>query len=89
MQDGVVYVAAVSGAPIIPIAAATDRGWRARSWDRFLVPKPFARVSVHLGPPLRIPAEAKREPEPWRDVVRAALDAAAEAAAEPLGGRRA
>jgi lysophospholipid acyltransferase (LPLAT)-like uncharacterized protein len=87
VQDGVIYVAAVSGAPLIPISASATRGWRMRSWDRFLVPKPFARVSVHLGDPIWIPSGAKRDPAPWRDVVRDALDATSRRADAAIGGR--
>jgi lysophospholipid acyltransferase (LPLAT)-like uncharacterized protein len=50
---GTIRVAARGKAPIIPVAAAADRAWRARSWDRFLVPKPFARVWVVYGEPIR------------------------------------
>ncbi|MDX2183102.1 MAG: lysophospholipid acyltransferase family protein [Gemmatimonadaceae bacterium] len=40
--------------PIIPIRIAVPRAWRMRSWDRFLIPKPFAAIDVSYGPPLRV-----------------------------------
>lgn len=51
LQPGVITAAQMTGLPIIPLAAGTDRGWWPGSWDRFLVPKPFARVRVLYGTP--------------------------------------
>ena len=56
-EPGAVWVAAHGEVPIIPLGVAADRAWRARSWDRFLVPKPFARVWVVNGPPIRFGRE--------------------------------
>lgn len=52
---GVLLVAARAGLPIVPVGVAARAAWRARSWDRFLVPLPFALVWVVYGPALRIP----------------------------------
>jgi lysophospholipid acyltransferase (LPLAT)-like uncharacterized protein len=52
VAPGTVLVAARSEVPIVPVGVAADRAWRARSWDRFLVPKPWARVAIAYGPPL-------------------------------------
>jgi lysophospholipid acyltransferase (LPLAT)-like uncharacterized protein len=49
-----------AGVPIIPIRIAARRAWQMRSWDRFLIPKPFAAVDVSYGPPLWVP-DAKGE----------------------------
>ncbi len=43
---GVAVVAQRAGAPVIAAAAATPRAWRLNSWDRFLIPRPFARIHV-------------------------------------------
>jgi len=56
-KDGILYAASRSGLPIVPIGVWVDRAWRARSWDRLRIGKPFARVAVVLGDELRIPAE--------------------------------
>jgi lysophospholipid acyltransferase (LPLAT)-like uncharacterized protein len=53
VEPGVVRIAARAGIPVIPVGVGTQRGWRARSWDRFLVPKPRARVWVAYGPSMR------------------------------------
>ncbi|MFN8179441.1 MAG: lysophospholipid acyltransferase family protein [bacterium] len=56
-QPGAILIAARAGIPIVPLGVAASRAWRARSWDRFLVPKPFAEVWVVSGPPLRFTRE--------------------------------
>jgi len=58
VKDGVIYVAARVGLPVVPLVAAADRAWVGRSWDRFRVPLPFARVAVAHGAPLQVPESA-------------------------------
>lgn len=41
--DGVISIARLSGAPIIPVSFATTRRIHAKSWDRFLIALPFSR----------------------------------------------
>ncbi len=43
---GALIAAQRAGVAILPIAAAADRAWRLGSWDRFVIPKPFARITV-------------------------------------------
>lgn len=56
-KPGVVHAAAETGLPIVPLSAAASRGRRLASWDRFLVPAPFARVVLARGDPIEVPAE--------------------------------
>ena len=42
------------GAVIVPVHAQADRAWRLDSWDRFLIPKPGARVTVTYGRPFEV-----------------------------------
>ena len=57
---GALIAAQRAGAPIVPIAAHADSAWRLSSWDAFLIPKPFARVTVAYGEPTRVVAESSR-----------------------------
>ncbi len=54
-KPGIMVLARVAGVPIIPLAAAADRSWRLRSWDRLIIPRPFARVTLAIGRPITIP----------------------------------
>lgn len=56
---GSVIMARDAGVPLISVQWAADRCWVLNSWDRFLVPKPFARIAIHHGQPIWIPREAK------------------------------
>ncbi len=74
-QAGVIFVAARTGLPIVPVAFAYHKCWRMRSWDRFAVPYPFSPAVGVLGEPLHVPAEAGRdELEHWRQKAQAAMD---------------
>lgn len=53
-KPGAVTAAARTGAVILPVHAEARPGWRARSWDRFLVPAPFATVRVAYGAPFEV-----------------------------------
>lgn len=57
---GALVAANRSGAAILPIAAHASSAWRLRSWDRFLIPKPFARVTVAYGNPVDVAASDPR-----------------------------
>ena len=59
-KPGALAVAQTTGLPIIPVAVAASRGWRFRSWDGFLVPRPLARVRIEYGPPHTVPRDADR-----------------------------
>ena len=56
---GTIIMAQRSGIPIVPVAWSADRLWILNSWDRFLIPKPFAKVTVLIGEPLWVPKESK------------------------------
>jgi hypothetical protein len=57
-QPGAIWLAKVTGNPIIPFHIEADRFWTANSWDRTLVPKPWATVAIALGEPLDIDSQA-------------------------------
>jgi hypothetical protein len=57
---GALIAAQRSGAPIVLLRAEADRAWRLRSWDRFIIPKPFARLTIYVSEPLAVNAESLR-----------------------------
>lgn len=54
LKPGVVRLAQRMQVPIVPIHANAAESWRLRSWDRLLVPHPFARVDVRYGTPFLV-----------------------------------
>jgi lysophospholipid acyltransferase (LPLAT)-like uncharacterized protein len=55
LQSGVLLIAQRSGHPILPLCVEAVRRTELRSWDRFLIPHPWSRVAVAMGPPVWIP----------------------------------
>lgn len=58
VKKGVVQIALLSGAVVVPVSALPEKTWRLNSWDKFMVPKPFARVTIRLGDPVDFPEGA-------------------------------
>ena len=55
VSPGVIFLAQKSGAPIVPIHMEYSSCWRMKSWDRFVVPRPFATLRAIFGAPIRVP----------------------------------
>jgi lysophospholipid acyltransferase (LPLAT)-like uncharacterized protein len=75
-KTGTVLMARIGGAPLVPVACAADRAWYMKTWDRFMVPKPFARIVVAVGEPLPVPRNASPED---MEAIRAEMQSALEA----------
>ncbi len=60
-KPGIIKVAQLSGAPILPAGAAVTRRRLLGSWDRFCLAWPFCRGVVLVGEPIRIPAQLEDE----------------------------
>ena len=63
LKPGVIALARLSGAPIVPAAVGASREWRLRSWDEFRIPRPFARCVVRFGEPIHVGRGADRAGE--------------------------
>jgi lysophospholipid acyltransferase (LPLAT)-like uncharacterized protein len=57
---GALVAAQRSDSHILPVAISADRAWRLRSWDRFMIPKPFAKITVAYGPASKVVADTAR-----------------------------
>jgi len=55
---GVAQLAALSGLAVLPCAARTSRSHVLGSWDRMVLPLPFARGVMVFGAPVPVPREA-------------------------------
>lgn len=80
---GVVELARATGAEILPLGFAAAPGWRAKSWDRLLVPFPFARVVFAQGQTLRVERDAS---PPDIEACRRRLEEELERAGETAAG---
>ena len=58
IREGVIHLARVTGAPVAPLLARTNRPLVLDTWDKTVVPVPFRRVEMIIGPILRIPRDA-------------------------------
>lgn len=58
---GIVFLAQKSGAAVVPINMEYSNCWRLKSWDRFVLPRPFSKVRVIFGPPHAVPTTATDE----------------------------
>lgn len=56
--EGIVTLAKLTGAPIVPVAAVCSRHIRLRTWDRFVVALPFGRIAVVMGEPIPVAVDA-------------------------------
>jgi lysophospholipid acyltransferase (LPLAT)-like uncharacterized protein len=53
-KPGAILLAQMSGRPILPMAYAASHAWRIK-WDKFVLPVPFSRVAIVVGPPHFVP----------------------------------
>jgi lysophospholipid acyltransferase (LPLAT)-like uncharacterized protein len=76
MAPGSAIVAQRTGAPVIAAAASAPRSWRLKSWDAFLIPKPFATVRIAYSDETRIVASDARAAAAETDRLRSLMDVA-------------
>jgi lysophospholipid acyltransferase (LPLAT)-like uncharacterized protein len=53
-KPGALLLAQMSGRPILPMSYAASRAWLIK-WDKFVIPVPFARIAIAIGPPCYVP----------------------------------
>ena len=89
VKNGVIIIARDSGAPAIPVTWGADRCWILNSWDRLMIPKPFARIVFHYGEPVRVPESANGEEiERYRRTLEDILNQGCKWCDEQLGNER-
>jgi hypothetical protein len=54
LGPGIIFLAQKTGTPVLPMNMEYSSCWRVKSWDRFIIPKPFSKVRVIIGQPDRI-----------------------------------
>jgi hypothetical protein len=54
VNKGIIDIARLSGLPILPAAISSSGGKELDTWDRFLVPVPFSRITIRWGEPFPV-----------------------------------
>lgn len=71
---GVILLAQKSGARVVPVSFEYSSYWRLASWDRFILPRPFARVRFIIGERHQVSATfSEEEFERERDRLKSAM----------------
>lgn len=61
VKSGVIEMARLTGAPIVPVSFSASRRRLLKSWDAFLVPVPFSRAVYIWGEPMYVPRTATKD----------------------------
>lgn len=76
LNKGAVQLASRMEIPIVPMAVNFSSYWELKSWDRFQIPKPWAKITLVVGDEIMIPTDlSKEEFEVQRQKVEDALNA--------------
>jgi lysophospholipid acyltransferase (LPLAT)-like uncharacterized protein len=49
LGPGIIFLAQKSGAAVVPVNMEYSSCWRLKSWDRFILPRPFSKIRVIIG----------------------------------------
>lgn len=60
-KQGAVMLAQLTQSPMLPVAYVASRYWQLNTWDQFIIPKPFSRIVIAVGPPHRIEKKSSVE----------------------------
>lgn len=82
VAPGAAIIAQRTGAPMVPVSLRVSRAWRLKSWDRFMIPVPFASVTIAYGDPIYVDAATARDAARESEMIRAGLALAATRAAQ-------
>jgi lysophospholipid acyltransferase (LPLAT)-like uncharacterized protein len=74
MKMGAIRTAQKAGVPLLPVRFFTSRSYSARSWDRFVIPLPFASISIrYLEPRIINPSLEGGELSGFKDMIQASM----------------
>jgi len=57
-QPGAIWLAKVTGNPVVPFHMEASSYWTLKSWDRTQIPRPFSTVALTVGAPIEVPRDA-------------------------------
>jgi len=76
LAPGAMIVAHRTGAPLVAAAVTASRAWRLKSWDQFMIPKPFAKLHFAYSGPVPVTAGHSRDAAVEIDRMREAFELA-------------
>jgi hypothetical protein len=54
VQEGIINLAYLTGAPILPVVYGVKNKIQLKTWDRFIIPLPFSKIKVMYGDPVYV-----------------------------------
>lgn len=60
-KPGTIKLASLTGVPIVPATLSFSSYWRVKSWDQYIIPKPFSKVELHWCEPIHVPRDLSDE----------------------------
>jgi lysophospholipid acyltransferase (LPLAT)-like uncharacterized protein len=82
VKPGIAALARLSGAPVVPMAIGAAPEWQLDSWDRFRIPKPFARCVARMGAAIPPPPDREHDEAARAAIERALVELSARVDAE-------
>lgn len=61
VKPGVIRLAHATNAAIVPFYVSAEKGWHFNSWDKFLLPKPFSKVTLRFGKMINFQREKDKD----------------------------
>ena len=70
VSEGIIKIAINSQVPIVPLGFASNRNFKLKSWDSFLITYPFSKCKFVWGKPINIPPKTKdNEIEKYKEIL--------------------
>ena len=60
-KQGAIMLAQLTQSPMLPIAYMASRYWELKTWDKFIIPKPFSRIVIAVGEPHAVDKKSNAE----------------------------
>jgi len=75
-KPGAIMLAQLTQAPMLPMAYAASSAWYLKSWDHFMIPKPFCRIVIAIGTPQSVnKSQGFENLQPQQDKMETAINA--------------
>jgi hypothetical protein len=88
-KPGPVKLSKISGLPMAAFYVAVDSPWVLKTWDEFMIPKPFSKALVRIGAKMKVPQNANEtEIREWHGRLQKALERVTKFAEENVENRQ-